>query len=262
MLARLPLNTLFCSFVLTLAACDKSESLGEVETSASESGSSGATEGESGTASDCPTDAMVCPDGTAVGREGPMCEFTPCPEDSGGEQDTGDTSPPSCAPGETLLLPASCPAENGPAVLAEGCYVECGGEDDCGEGYACQAGQSNPCPCPPDAEACCGACAATTSVCLPVSEGDACDALVGQHFESVEELECGIEPDGLGSCNWTVNFDDEGGYLWMYSDLGEGGDYLCDEGTITLLNNPGLAASYDLPTQVLTWDGVAYSKIE
>lgn len=27
----------------------------------------------------CTTDAMICPDGTAVGRVGPNCEFAPCP---------------------------------------------------------------------------------------------------------------------------------------------------------------------------------------
>jgi hypothetical protein len=28
----------------------------------------------------CTADAMLCPDGTAVGRVGPNCEFAPCPE--------------------------------------------------------------------------------------------------------------------------------------------------------------------------------------
>ncbi len=27
----------------------------------------------------CTMDAMICPDGTAVGRTGPNCEFAPCP---------------------------------------------------------------------------------------------------------------------------------------------------------------------------------------
>jgi hypothetical protein len=27
----------------------------------------------------CTMDAKVCPDGSAVGREGPNCEFPPCP---------------------------------------------------------------------------------------------------------------------------------------------------------------------------------------
>lgn len=28
----------------------------------------------------CPTDAMICPDGTSVGRTGPKCEFAACPQ--------------------------------------------------------------------------------------------------------------------------------------------------------------------------------------
>lgn len=31
----------------------------------------------------CPQDAFRCPDGTFVGRRGPRCEFAPCPEDGG-----------------------------------------------------------------------------------------------------------------------------------------------------------------------------------
>ena len=27
----------------------------------------------------CTADAMICPDGTAVGRTGPNCDFAPCP---------------------------------------------------------------------------------------------------------------------------------------------------------------------------------------
>jgi hypothetical protein len=27
----------------------------------------------------CTMDAKICPDGSAVGRSGPKCEFTPCP---------------------------------------------------------------------------------------------------------------------------------------------------------------------------------------
>lgn len=27
----------------------------------------------------CTMDAMICPDGSAVGRSGPNCEFDPCP---------------------------------------------------------------------------------------------------------------------------------------------------------------------------------------
>lgn len=29
----------------------------------------------------CTTEAKLCPDGTAVGREGPNCEFSACPKE-------------------------------------------------------------------------------------------------------------------------------------------------------------------------------------
>lgn len=45
---------------LTLAACGK--------------------QGGGSTTTVCQTDALMCPDGTAVGRQGPNCEFAPCPE--------------------------------------------------------------------------------------------------------------------------------------------------------------------------------------
>jgi hypothetical protein len=34
----------------------------------------------------CTMDAMICPDGSAVGRTGPNCEFAPCPTDSASDE--------------------------------------------------------------------------------------------------------------------------------------------------------------------------------
>lgn len=38
----------------------------------------------------CTMEAKICPDGTAVGRSGPSCEFSPCPPETG-EQSEGQT---------------------------------------------------------------------------------------------------------------------------------------------------------------------------
>lgn len=68
------------------------------------------------------------------------------------------------------------------------------------------------------------------TLCVPVSEvseGETCDAIVGQNFASIEQNECGLGKDGPVFCNWSVDFSTEGDYLWMYSDLGEGGTYAC-----------------------------------
>src|SRR5687767_15367306 len=59
----------------------------------------------------CTDDAKICPDGSAVGRVGPNCEFAPCPS----------------APG-TPPAPTSAPTS---------CRDACG-DGQCGEGMVCE----------------------------------------------------------------------------------------------------------------------------
>lgn len=128
MLTRLTLTTLASTVLLTLTACDKDESLGEVTESQGSAGESDTDDVS------CPTDAMICPDGTAVGREGPACEFAPCPGDTDGESES--ESGVSC-PTDAMICP------DGTTVGREGpdCeFVPCpdgvetdGGETDGGE---------------------------------------------------------------------------------------------------------------------------------
>lgn len=50
----------------------------------------------------CTMDAMMCPDGSSVGRTGPSCEFAPCP---GADANTpGATNPVACTE-EALMCP-------------------------------------------------------------------------------------------------------------------------------------------------------------
>jgi len=52
----------------------------------------------------CIQDAMVCPDGTSVGRVGPNCEFAPCPTPTLTPEPTPEASPsetPSATPTAT-----------------------------------------------------------------------------------------------------------------------------------------------------------------
>lgn len=60
---------LYATFFLGAPACDFSRS------------SDSAEDGGDETGTPCTGEALICPDGTAVGREGPNCEFTPCPGD-------------------------------------------------------------------------------------------------------------------------------------------------------------------------------------
>ncbi|MEM6295364.1 MAG: hypothetical protein AAGA54_29090 [Myxococcota bacterium] len=281
-----------CCALLALAACDKEESLGDVDSdSAGESGSTcptdamecpdgsfvgrsgpecafdpcpGESDSESTTGVDCPADAMECPDGTVVGRSGPDCEFDPCPGDTDGGS-TGDDA--SSSGGDDLICPpsaayheaATCPTKEGaPFLIEPGCYQDCDpGAPICDDASTCLVVETNPCICDGQMD-CCAACASETALCIPVSIGEACDAVVGAAFESVDELECGITPDGINTCNWTLSFSADGQYAWTYSDVGEGGGYACKDGLIILDNNPGFSASYDPNSGTLTWDGVDY----
>ena len=54
----------------------------------------------------CTAEAMICPDGTAVGRTGPNCEFTPCQGENG--NDGGSANEASGIKGTATLGPM-CP---------------------------------------------------------------------------------------------------------------------------------------------------------
>jgi hypothetical protein len=64
----------------------------------------------------CTAEAMICPDGSAVGRSGPHCEFTPCPPAPSPTSPTSTTSS-SVIRGEitgTVLYGPTCPVEQNP----------------------------------------------------------------------------------------------------------------------------------------------------
>lgn len=277
MLTRRSLSPILCASLLALAACDKEETLGEVDTestsdsqgSSDSEETSGTTEGGSDsdaeTGGGCPADAMICPDGTAVGRSGPDCTFDPCPGDTDGGSDSASTTgdpPVSCPPDLGYQEPSACPDEDGlpDYVIDPGCYAECdpGDPSICGD-EICMPLEINPCICANDGTDCCGACSAETALCVPVSSGADCDAIVGMRFESVEELECGLSKDGEVLCHWSIDFSDEGDYQWTYSDIGEGGHYACKDGNIAVDNNPSLSIAFDPGSGILTWDGVEYT---
>jgi hypothetical protein len=81
-------------------------------------------------------------------------------------------------------------------------------------------------------------------------------------FRSVEEGECGLGPDGVVMCQWTVSFAADGTFSWMYSDLGDSGTWSCSEGELSAQRGGGqaISVSFDAGTGVLTWDGVAYTE--
>ena len=84
----------------------------------------------------CTQEAMVCPDGTSVGRTGPNCEFTPC----------STTAP--------VPLPVDCSGADGACPGGYTCIQRCGPpvarENDPAPGYYCElssvASQPRMCP--------------------------------------------------------------------------------------------------------------------
>ncbi len=66
----------------------------------------------------CTAEAKICPDGSAVGRSGPNCEFTPCPTlavpQKGGENSfCGGIAGVKCASGFTCQYKANFPDAGG-----------------------------------------------------------------------------------------------------------------------------------------------------
>ena len=61
----------------------------------------------------CQEDAMECPDGSTVAREGEDCEFPPCPTEDGEDMsaDAGDEAEEAAADGEGEAEPEEADAE-------------------------------------------------------------------------------------------------------------------------------------------------------
>ena len=80
----------------------------------------------------CPADAMMCPDGSAVGRTGPNCTFPECPKPAD-----------PCAGIELPPCPPECPAD-GMSRCGQPCDQEgeaCG--NAIGDNMTCQGGTWN-----------------------------------------------------------------------------------------------------------------------
>ena len=86
---------------------------------------------------------------------------------------------------------------------------------------------------------------------------DACDLVADQSYASQDQLECGLGPNGVELCNWTLSFT-VSNYTWTYSDVGESSEYACSG--LELISVPeaqplGLVSA---DGSTLTWDGVLY----
>jgi len=93
-----------------------------------------------------------------------------------------------------------------------------------------------------------------------------CD--LARHYQSVEQHECGLGPDGPVLCSWQLSFehwadDNEGGeYEWSHSDVQESGRYECVDRDVTAKDQAGRTMQVSLDASGrLTWEGVAYQPV-
>lgn len=95
---------------------------------------------------------------------------------------------------------------------------------------------------------------------LDDTSGGACVLDGREHFSSVEELECGLGPDGVVLCHWSLTLSADGTWTWVGSDYGDGGTWTCSGSELAGQHAGGqsVEASWDAATEILTWDGVAY----
>ena len=91
-----------------------------------------------------------------------------------------------------------------------------------------------------------------------------CDSLEGRVFMSVEEMECGLTPNGVAKCPWQIQFrsadSDASTLSWRHSDVEETLRVTCDGAMVSAATaqQRELSGWYDDATRQLTWDGVAY----
>lgn len=250
---------------LALASCvaKDPENLGELDTSSSggsesDTASTGTTvgSGESDTTADPSVTTLSTTDseGESETTVGSLSE-SESQSESGSTAETGE--PIECAAEEVEHFPAGCPdTQSGVQLPAQGCYEECTGLDDACTVGTCMLTQVDPCPCADDPNLCCDACSGEQWLCVDQAELGDCGFVVGRTFTSIEELECGLGPKGPELCNWSVAFAFDGTFMWMHSDVGEGGSYACADGTITITDGP--MVDVEVNADILTWDGVQY----
>ena len=91
----------------------------------------------------------------------------------------------------------------------------------------------------------------------------ACFELEGMRFESVGEHECGLGPDGVALCKWSVTFAandaSSSTFTWRYSDVGEAGHVACQGDQLFVDGVQAIDASHDAQTGALHWQGVTYT---
>jgi hypothetical protein len=96
------------------------------------------------------------------------------------------------------------------------------------------------------------------------AQSGACTAFEGRRFESVEQHECGLTPDGVAMCHWQLELSAldsmRSRFMWQHSDVGESGSVRCTGRQLSTDGiGPVYTGAYDPQARRLTWDNLPYS---
>ncbi len=87
-----------------------------------------------------------------------------------------------------------------------------------------------------------------------------CDALSGQTWQSVDQLEAGRSVNGVAKMHWKLGFEN-GQFRWRYSDVVEMGTYTCDAEAVSLISSmkdPRATGSFNAELSELVINNVRY----
>jgi len=181
-------HLIFCLAALSPVAfgCDLEKSIGGLDESGGANDSKDTqaadTYDDEDTGTACTLEALVCPDGSAVGRIGPNCEFAPCPGEGTTSAGGGSEEPVPCTGDARLCADGTSVGREGPNCE----FAPCPGECDPG---VCKD------PVPDVAFAPCDDGSLAGAFCMPDEAGE-CDWQIRQCPPSVCTLEVFVCPDG------------------------------------------------------------------
>ena len=90
-----------------------------------------------------------------------------------------------------------------------------------------------------------------------IQEPTTCPFEIPSTFQSMEEYEVGLGPDGEVFGYWYIFFYEEHHFEWYHSDSTESGFYTCTNNRIEA-SNPNIEAYYDDTTDILMWNNIPY----
>ena len=100
---------------------------------------------------------------------------------------------------------------------------------------------------------------------------DDCGLIANSFFRSINQYEGGLGPNGPMMGYWGIQFQkgtalsdyDKPTFQWHHSDVSESGTYTCQDNVLQVkFFDHSITAYYDGSKKILTWNGVAYKKVE